>query len=42
MRTWHRQSPAAHVLFSDKLILRAMAGGVVLLSVALSPNANVI
>lgn len=29
MHTWHRQSPAAHVLFSDKVILGAqvLSGG---------------
>lgn len=43
MHTWHRQSPAAHVFVSDKLILGAqvMRGGAVFRSGALSTNATV-
>lgn len=40
MHTWHRQSPAARVLISNKLILavQVMRGGVVLQSGALMPS----
>lgn len=39
MHTWHRQSPAAHVLVSNKLILagQVMRGGAVPQSGALMP-----